>query len=702
MRNLHITARDWMAYEVIDLDLTDVAEVAVTGLNNHGKSALLDALTWCLYGKVGRDIDQRSSDQLIRRHGAGMTSVAVSFDTSDGHAVKVVREKALGSASTLDCIIDGVSRKGHTLDDTQAVIEEWVGLPYGALVASAFMVQGESGLLGRSPRDAKDLIVRLAGAESYEPLYRLAEGKAKEAAGARAAAMQLLPPIEAVMSRADAVTTEDAAAAEALELAVLGLQAAEADLANQRVAFAAAQVQAEAYTAAEGRLARAVAAVVAGEGRIRDLEASRPGLSAAADELPPAVELPAVTTSEEVATAARSLADARSARERYMEAKAARDRLSDRLEADRARRTILPTVPCHGEGIYATCQFLVDIPTEGSLGFIESNIAIADEELEAIDAKAALVTTAEGTWVRLDREQRAYESALNRKTLAESNWQLRRENAQALLSSLDERIGSERDRLTADQAEVDNHTAELADLTDAKATLEQLRASGSAQAEVVAAARAAHATAHDRRARAAAELATLTAAQEHASALRAQVLQAESDMDLYGWLARAWHRDGVPTAIIESVIPAIEAKANEVLTRLPEDLSVELRTTRTTKTKAGFADTLEVVVTVDGDESHAALLSVGARFRVDLALRIALGEVLTRRSGRRIETLWLDEPLAALDPPSVEAMVETLNALAADFGLIVIVSHNQAFHEQVPARIRVEKVAGVSTAELVA
>ncbi len=144
----------------------------------------------------------------------------------------------------------------------------------------------------------------------------------------------------------------------------------------------------------------------------------------------------------------------------------------------------------------------------------------------------------------------------------------------------------------------------------------------------------------------------------------------------------------------------IEGRANEVLARFPQGLSLTLRTQRPVNKGAGMAETLDVVVTINGREREYGLLSVGARLRVDLALRIALGEAIS--TGRQVRTLWLDEPLADLDAEGKEAVIETLAVLRDDFDLIVAVSHDPAFNDRFPARIEVvQDDAGTSTAEVV-
>jgi DNA repair exonuclease SbcCD ATPase subunit len=177
--------------------------------------------------------------------------------------------------------------------------------------------------------------------------------------------------------------------------------------------------------------------------------------------------------------------------------------------------------------------------------------------------------------------------------------------------------------------------------------------------------------------------------------------RARAQAETYTILAKAFHITGIPTLLVENGIAIIEERANEVLARLPQDFRIELRTQREKK-GGGLMDSLDVVVVTEGWETDYNMLSVGQRFRVDLALRLGLSSVLTHRHGARIDTLWLDEPLADLDDEGREAAVEALTVLAADFDLIVVVSHHADFNDRFPARIQVEQDGGISEARLIA
>ena len=112
-------------------------------------------------------------------------------------------------------------------------------------------------------------------------------------------------------------------------------------------------------------------------------------------------------------------------------------------------------------------------------------------------------------------------------------------------------------------------------------------------------------------------------------------------------------------------------------------------------------DTLDVVVEIGSRERDYGLLSGGERFRVDLALRLGIAGLLAERTGRRVRTLWLDEPLAPGDTEEREAVTESIAALSDQYPLVVIVSHDAEFADALPWVLRVTKENGASRAELV-
>ena len=69
------------------------------------------------------------------------------------------------------------------------------------------------------------------------------------------------------------------------------------------------------------------------------------------------------------------------------------------------------------------------------------------------------------------------------------------------------------------------------------------------------------------------------------------------------------------------------------------------------------------------------LISGGEKFRVSLAIRLALSKILTRRAGVDLELLILDEPGAFLDDNGRNSFVQMINGLKDSFSNILVITH---------------------------
>lgn len=161
-----------------------------------------------------------------------------------------------------------------------------------------------------------------------------------------------------------------------------------------------------------------------------------------------------------------------------------------------------------------------------------------------------------------------------------------------------------------------------------------------------------------------------------------------------------FHKDGIPTAILTEIVPEIEREASEILRALSNGrMDVSFRFGR--KTKTGKLTEELIVEAVDQGRSHpVGRYSGGERMRINLALRLGVSEVVTKRSGYkgRIETLVIDEGFGPLDEEGRRATVEILQALRKRFKKILVISHIDDVREAFETRLVVSKpVGGYST-----
>ena len=83
---------------------------------------------------------------------------------------------------------------------------------------------------------------------------------------------------------------------------------------------------------------------------------------------------------------------------------------------------------------------------------------------------------------------------------------------------------------------------------------------------------------------------------------------------------------------------------------------------------------------------------------MNFAIRVALSQLLARRSGTQLQTLIMDEGFGVLDAAGRERLVEAINAAQTDFQRILVVTHIEELKDMFP--VRIEVVKGVDGSEI--
>src|SRR5581483_8878579 len=130
---LRLRLRNFMSYglEGGDLDFRAIHLACLSGGNGHGKSTLIDAMTWALWGKSRA----AREDDLLRQ---GTTEMEVELEFAAGGAVyRVIRKRVLrksASTAVLELAVnDGGSYRaitGATMSETERAIADILHLSY--------------------------------------------------------------------------------------------------------------------------------------------------------------------------------------------------------------------------------------------------------------------------------------------------------------------------------------------------------------------------------------------------------------------------------------------------------------------------------------------------------------------------------------------------------------------------------------------
>ncbi len=182
---LSLSLRNFLSYgeKVPPLDFTQFHVACLTGGNGHGKSALLDGITYALWGQARKS---RSDEELCR---IGAREMRVDFDFALGEKhFRVIRSwrRTKRGVPALDLQVesDGVFRtlsEGEGINPTQRRINELLSMDYDTFVNSAFIVQGRADeFTQKNARQRKEVLGRILGLGRYDQLQGMARVRYQE------------------------------------------------------------------------------------------------------------------------------------------------------------------------------------------------------------------------------------------------------------------------------------------------------------------------------------------------------------------------------------------------------------------------------------------------------------------------------------------------------------------------------------------
>jgi len=179
--------RNFMCYrnDVPPLYFDGIHTACICGDNGNGKSALIDAMTWAVWGHTRA----RSDDDLIH---SGDTETEVEFDFAVGQQLyRIIRKHAkprrrqASGQSSLDLLIasdDGFKAiSGERIRQTEQKIKDILHMDYDTFINSAFLRQGHADeFTQQPPNKRKEVLANILGLSLYDELEEQAKEQAKE------------------------------------------------------------------------------------------------------------------------------------------------------------------------------------------------------------------------------------------------------------------------------------------------------------------------------------------------------------------------------------------------------------------------------------------------------------------------------------------------------------------------------------------
>jgi len=176
---LQLTLKNFLSYRDAFLDFRGLHIACICGSNGAGKSSLLEAIAWALWGQ-GR----ASTDDDVIHQGELEARVDFVFQCHE-QTYRVMRSRVRGQTSSLEFQVQTVngfrSLTGKGMRATQGLITQTLRLDYETFVNSAYLRQGRADeFMLKRPGERKQVLADLLQLGRYDQLAEQAKERSRQ------------------------------------------------------------------------------------------------------------------------------------------------------------------------------------------------------------------------------------------------------------------------------------------------------------------------------------------------------------------------------------------------------------------------------------------------------------------------------------------------------------------------------------------
>lgn len=172
--------------EPVEIDFTSFKLACISGENGAGKSSILDAITWSLFGRA------RKHDESVINLESHRAEVTFIF-YYEGNQYRIIRSNPRGETKFVEFHIQQKNGKNaddpiwqplteRTLRETDQAIVDILRLDYESFINASFLLQGEADqFTQQNPSTRKRILSQILGLEIWEKYRKQAAQKRKNA-----------------------------------------------------------------------------------------------------------------------------------------------------------------------------------------------------------------------------------------------------------------------------------------------------------------------------------------------------------------------------------------------------------------------------------------------------------------------------------------------------------------------------------------
>lgn len=683
--------------------------------NGAGKSTIFEGIIWSLFG-VCR---YKSDDELIRlgSEDMGVTNVF----TLDGITYEVIRLKKKGKSQTLlfSDLTNDKKLRGNSVKETQAKIIEVLGMDYDIFSNTVYSPQNKLALFpGQLASRRKEVLSTILEIDNYaeveEQARRLASNYERDASALHLAIVRVEAELgsekidESEISTLEFdIKTFETRQANAKFILDEALKEVE-ELRSRATVFArvSQDLTREQQTIARLEQQKTYAVTEKGQ-QLQSVEAESQRLLASISR-EPQVRSVIVEVEGKIRTydqVAKRLGDMREERAGLAVRRDGIKREIESMDTDLNRlRTRLNQVQELGSRcptcytnltVEAQAAISADIIKEGTekKAVYDTKVAevtLVDQRIQQIDADARGLSGDVSAQAELQRDLQRFQNELTQIELAKNQvnsigarrqqvediyakrfTDIEQESINAMSRSLT--LKQELEKLTYNEADVQRVNSKVATIRSEFDTASYEK---------------------DQRNQ------RLGALRSREEAFKRKSAQLEADRQrhkeakdqefVYKELTRAFGKNGIPALIMDNALAEVQSEVNKIMENLTGGrITVEFSTQKELK-GGGKAETLDIIVSDGLGARDFVGYSGGEAARVALAIRLALAKVISRRAGKKIGLIMIDE-ISDLDAAGADAFAQTINRISSDYQQIMVVTHLPNLKDQFANSITIIK-----------
>ncbi len=707
---IRLALRNFMCYREAELSFEGLHVACLCGDNGNGKSALLDAMTWAIWGKARAKTD----DELIY---LGRTEMEVEFEFAilqrGQERYRVLRKrskpKVRGAGKTLLELQQATDQgfrsiSGNSVRETQREIEKMLHMDYDTFINSAFLLQGRADeFTKKEPYKRKEILADILGLSLYDKLEERAKLYAKQRQRDKKDLESSIKNIDEELAHKGEYKTQLREVIEAIadvEQEQRGWEDKANALKKQKNELDLRKEQLEEI---ERRIKQSGEAITSFDNQVRD-HGQRVGeyekvLAGYDDETAKVhTRLGELVKREEELGEKRDEAQQASSRIHYLTSTNAH--LKDEMKDLKGKLDMLSqeeaTCPLCGTELGAEGRGSIMAKYEDEGRQKKEVFRVNEDETRRLEAGLNALRRAIDELERTIKEGRSqWERRAEVMEKARSEAEISLPKERTAMKRAEEDLGRWRFTLEADTRSRDSLNAGLISLPELEDNLSTAQRNLSELMRRQANGRQMLGAVQEK-------IDHLASVEKNRGEKLAKLENVSKEERIYEELAVAFGKKGIQTLIIDTALPEIEDEANRLLARMTDNrMNITIETQRAHKTKKEeTVETLDINISDELGTRRYEMYSGGEAFRIDLALRIALSKLLARRSGAPLPTLIIDEGFGSQDSSGRERLVEAINSIQDDFEKIIVVTHIEELKNAFDERIEVTKTAEGSIIEV--